>query len=479
MVTLNWQKSVCGLAAVLSCLLSASAYAQAAKADAAQVATDAAVKKSQVFSCPDLQNKDKMTLDPMIQGLDGWFFRLTSDFQENFGVMHEGADNMARLAQTLKNRGTSLVFMSVPSRGMVASPWMDKSDVTQAHFLYNAAKESYYARLDVLRKAHVIAPDLLKSTMENGGPASHVDQFFFKRDHHWTSLGARMAAQAVGDALKEDASYKSQQPKKYVSQEKSKAEMKHTMAMEIQRLCQGSIPAEPYPVFETSLEANDEEALFGDDAAPSVLVGSSYSATKNFNFDGFLMQYTGLNIANYAISGGMLFNSLISLTNNPQFETMKPPYIFWEAPAVYDLNINTASAFRQIIPALHGVCADDKAIAMGSVDLANGKGGVLLDIPADKKVHGHGYYLVLDASSRALNKFTLEMDYDDDDGEWFLFDRTTHFDNMGRFFVELSDEIDSNLVKVSIDSTGNTKASMKAKVCAAPMPVPSTALKQQ
>lgn len=472
MVKFSWQRGVCGLVAGVACFYASGVMAQPAKSD---VVSSVKPTSPQVFSCPDLQNKEKMTIDPMIQGLDGWFFRLTSDFQENFGVMQEGADNMARLSKALKDRGTSLVFISVPSRGMVASPWMDKSEVTQGHFAYDAAKESYYSRLDSLRKAHVIAPDMLKSTV--GGASADVDKFFFKRDHHWTPLGARLAAQAVGEALKQDESYKSQQPKKYVTKEISKAEMKHTMAMEIQRLCQGSIPAEPYPVFETSLEANDEEALFGDDSAQSVLVGSSYSATKNFNFDGFLMESTGLNIANYAISGGMLFNALISLTNNPQFETMKPPYIFWEAPTVYDLNTNTTSAFRQIIPALHGACGDDKAIVVGDVDLSKAKGGVLLEVPADKKIHGHGYYLVLDASSRALNKFTLEMDYDDEDGEWFLVDRTLYFDNAGRFFVELSDEIDSNLVKVSIDTSGNTKASMKAKLCAVPVPSVSTTLK--
>ena len=279
----------------------------------------------------------------------------------------------------------------------------------------------------------------------------------------------------MAEALKANEVFKAQKPKSFETKEIAKGEMKHTMSMEIQRLCQGEVPAEPFPLFETTSKADDADALFGDEegASPSILIGSSFSANKQFNFEGFLMQYTGLDIANYAVSGGMLFNALVSLSNNPAFETMKPPFMFWEAPSIYDFNSDSATAFRQVIPGVYGACKDEQAVARGTLSIAAGKGGVLLQVPAQKKAHGTGYYLVIDSSSRALTKFTIEMDYDDDDGEWFIIDRTQFFDNTGRFFLELSDEIDSNLVTVNVNDAGNTTGTLTAKLC----PIPASATK--
>jgi alginate biosynthesis protein AlgX len=441
---------------------------------AATQASDASkTKQGILFSCPDLHNKDKMTLEPLSQGMDGWFFRTQSDFQEDFGLMDEVTANFTRLQHALQKRGTSLVFMSVPSRGMVAYPWIDKTDIAQNKFSQENALNSYHERLASLQKAGVIAPDIAQAIV--GEHAKEASKFFFKRDHHWTSLGARSAAETTGAALKDNPLYKAQKLKKYETKEKAQGEMKHTVAMEIQRLCLGDIAAEPYPLFDTVAQTSDEEALFGgeDEGSPSILVGSSYSATEGFNFDGFLMQYTGLNIANYAISGGMLFNAMVSLTNDPAFETMKPPFLFWEAPSVYSLNDNSTAAFRQIIPALNGACKDENALAKGTFNVANGKGGIILQVPAEKKAHGSSYYLVIDTTSRALTKFTLEMEYDDDDGEWFPVDRSSRFNNAGRFFIELSDEIDSNLVHVSIDGVGNVKTTLTTRLCAVPKEAPA------
>lgn len=441
---------------------------EAAVETAATARVSTKPKAGQVFACPDLQNPDKITIDPMEQGKDGWFFRPSSDLQEEFAILDESAAYMARLDKALKARGTKLVFVSVPSRGMAGAAWLDKSEAAQSEYSPQEAIASYEARLGVINKLGVLAPDMLQSlSPEKFKDTSH---FYFKRDHHWTTLGAQSAAQVVAEALKQDPNYKQQKIKQFESKQIAQNEMKHTIAMEIQRLCTGTIPAEPYPLYETTAKADDESALFGDEGSdnPSILIGSSYSANTNFNFDGFLMQYTGLDFANYAVSGGMLFNALISLTNNPEFEKMKPPYMVWEAPSIYDLKMDAAAAFRQAIPGTYGACGDDQAVATGSLTITAGNGGVVLQIPAEKQVHGIGYYLVLDSSSRALTKFTIELDYDDDDGEWFIVDRSEFFDNKGRFFLELSDEIESNLVKVSINGASNVTSTMSAKVCRAP-----------
>ncbi len=37
-----------------------------------------------LFDCPDLHNKQKMSLGEMTQGEDGWFFRLGGDLKQDF-----------------------------------------------------------------------------------------------------------------------------------------------------------------------------------------------------------------------------------------------------------------------------------------------------------------------------------------------------------------------------------------------------------
>lgn len=425
-----------------------------------------ATAESILFKCPDLANKEKQTIAEMTQGFDGFFFRISGDMRQDYAIMPEAQQFFERMAKALASRGTQLVFISVPPRGIAGQAFLDKSQLPQKEFDAKATEESYLDMLANIRKVGVLIPELVDTSHDS---TSSSEPFFFKRDHHWTSFGAHKTALAIAELIKDHPNYKKIKPLSYETTVTGEAQMKHTMAEEIQRLCTDDIPAEPFPVSETRLVASaGEDALFGDAGGgvdSSVLVGSSFSATENFNFDGFLADATRLEIANYAISAGLLFNSIVSYTSSPDFVKTHPPFLFWEAPGIYDLNKDTSKFFRQIIPAIHGDCGEDKAIASGKLQIEKGKGGLLLNAETGKKIFGKNYYLFLESSSRALAKFTLELDYEDGDGEWFTVDRAEHFNNTGRFFVELLDEIESPLVKVTLEQPSNVNAQVTARIC--------------
>lgn len=426
----------------------------------------AASAESILFKCPDLANKEKQTIAEMTQGFDGFFFRISGDMRQDYAIMPEAQEYFERMAKALANRGTQLVFISVPSRGIAGQAFLDKSQLPQKEFDAKATENSYLDMLDRIRKVGVQIPSLVDISHDEPGTS---EPYFFKRDHHWTSWGAQKSAQVIAEMIKKHPNYKKVKPLEYETSVTSEAQMKHTMAEEIQRLCTDEIPAEPFPVSTTRLNASTgEDALFGDSGGgvdSSVLVGSSFSATENFNFDGFLADATGLEIANYAISAGLLFNSIVSYTSSPDFVKTHPPFLFWEAPGIYDLNKDTSKFFRQIIPAIHGDCGEGKAVASGKLQIENGRGGILLQADTARKIFGKNYYLFLESSSRALAKFTLELDYEDGDGEWFTVDRSEHFNNTGRFFVELIDEIESPLVKVTLEQPSNVNADVTARIC--------------
>lgn len=413
-----------------------------------------------------------MTISPMVQGYDGWFFRLKGDLREDFELFGEASNYMSRLINTFKTRGTATVFLSVPSKGIIAHDNLNLKDPKLKRYQLDAALASYDNFVTEMRATGLIIPNLQQALQQEPTSAA---SFFFGRDHHWTSLGAQMAARVLGGMIKEHPSYATLSPETYSSVRTGTQYMKHKMALELQRLCATEMPPEEYPRFTTTLQAGEDigaDALFGDiggGSDPSVLVGSSFSAEQEFNFDGFLSEYTGLTIANHAISGGLLYNSIISYTSSKAFESEKPPFLIWEAPAIYNLNENTSTAFRQIIPALHGECQGEQVVESAAVKVHAGNvKGDLLNFSASKKISGKDYYLFISTPNRSFNSFNLSADYDDGDGEWFSVDREEFFDNSGRFFIELSEEIESNLVSLKIDRASNVNTTLSVKLCQVP-----------
>jgi alginate biosynthesis protein AlgX len=421
------------------------------------------------YTCPDLMNKEKTASDQMTQGKDGWFFRINRDLNSPLIITPEVEQLFARFAAALERRGTTLVLVPVPPRAAIAREFLDTSVTEQAIFSPDKALANYRHITQALGRVGVLMPNLLETDplpfdMPEDKP------FFFRRDHHWTPWGARAVAQKIGEAVKATSIYASLTPATYVTRMVSESGWKPSMALEIQRLCTDVLPPEPFQRFETRLEAgNDADALFGDagSGTSSVLVGSSFSALPEYNFDGFLMEATGLEIANRAISAGMQFNAVTSYTSSPAFEAEVPPYLIWEIPNLAGISQSALTMFRQIIPTTHGACTTEKAVATRKVSIKNGQAATLLTLSPQKKVAGNNYYMFITTPNLGLAKFTLQFEYDDGDGEWFTVDRSQHFENTGRFFVELSDEIEGNLTSVTIDGLPITNADLEVRLCQA------------
>ncbi|MBY0355051.1 MAG: hypothetical protein K2Q12_04890 [Rickettsiales bacterium] len=422
------------------------------------------------FNCPDLLNKEKISLDEMVQGSEGWFYRIKSDLQSPLLITAETQGLFARLATSLQQRGTALILAPVPPRAAIAHAYLDETDPLQQGFDVEKSLRSYRQVTRALREAGVLVPNLLKTTPPpQDMPADQF--FFFKRDHHWTPYGARAVAQKIAETMKKTKQFAALKPAEFQTKKLGDSGWKPSMALEIQRLCSDETPAEPLERFETQRVAQDNpDDLFGDStqSEPAVLVGSSFSAITEFNFDGFLMGASGIEIANRAISAGQQFNAIVSFVSSPAFETAHPPFLIWEMPSLNNISEASLIMFRQLIPATHGACSIENALASNKISIKDGAATSLLSVPAEKKVTGNQYYLYLTSSNLGLAKFTLQMDYDDEDGEWFTVDRSQHFDNSGRFFVELSDEIEGNLTAISIDGMPNTNAEMEVRLCQAP-----------
>ena len=414
------------------------------------------------YDCPYLQDETLQTIGALSQGKDGWFFR-QSDIRTYYDVLPHTKDFLKRLNEAFAAQDTTLLLLALPPRPLVAEEFIDYS---QPGFSLFQPSEAEAYRKHYIKALKAIGLEVLDVYPSSKGVQKETGlHFFFKRDAHWTTYGSELTAQKIAEYMQKFERYKNAKKLTFKTEVVGDLALREVTANEIDRLCADDIPAEPYPDYQTMMIAGEgEDALFGGtDDKPLVLVGSSFSAQEIFNFDGFLSQHTGLEVANYAISGGQLFNGLVSYVSMPMSKRLQPDFLLWEQLAHYDFNEKDA-LFRQTIPAVYGECSEKEALAVGQVNLAKGD-QLLLEAPEEIKAQGARYYLFLESTVPSMAHFTLELEHANGDGEWFVVDRRDRFNNSGRFFVELSQEIEAPLTEVKYVASQEMKGNLKARLC--------------
>ncbi len=426
-------------------------------------------KKEVQFDCPDLHNSVKTSIEPLTQGYNGWFFR-KNDLKMDFSLSPQTLSYFKRLNDTLANKNISLMITPLLSRGLLAEDMVNLTNPWQASYDATIAKKSYGNLIEELKSVNIDAIDLY--TANSKDKRNDPYKYNFKRDIHWKPEGASIVAKAISPTLKNLPNYDSLTKVTTISKKQSNIGRSGTITKELQRLCNTKIKAEPFNIYEsTQLLEKNADSLFGsqNETKPITLVGTSFSYESDFNFIPYLEEYSKLSIANFAIPGGGMFTSLIAYLSSPYFHENIPPAIIWETQSIYDFNKGTEYSFRQAIPAIHGTCSGSNIIAQGSVNIIENKPYILLDkLDTSKKIQGSSYYFHIFSHNVGFNNFTLELEYDDEDGEWFPIDRTDRFNNKGHYYIELSDQINSNLSKIILKNTKNNQTKIDIKLCKAP-----------
>lgn len=435
---------------------------------AQQAPSEANIVNKVVYDCPHLQDENRRTIAALTQGNEGWFFR-QSDINEYFALLPHAKNYLTRLTKAFANQGTKLILLQVPPRPFSGYKYFNRTQPGQRSFNRADGMVYYNSYIKDLESTGAMVVDLTDK-MEEYDPETKL-HFFYKRDTHWTPFGSRLSAQRVAEKLKQDKVYQSIKPTSYKTEITGELQMKSAIAMEAETLCTDKVPSESFPSYHTNAQIEKgEDALFGDisSASPLILLGSSFSAVPWFNFDGFLSQYTGLEVANFAISAGKLFNAIVSYTSMPKENRLDPNFVVWENLAHYDFNLGDAM-FRQAIPAVYGECSPANAIKAATITIKQEQEeSDLFALDVSKKINGSDYYLYLNSDNESLSNFTVEMEYSDGDGEWFIIDRRENFNNSGRFFVELSDEINSNLKTIRLIGLPSIAAKIEARLCKIP-----------
>lgn len=273
------------------------------------------------------------------QGAKGWLFR-DHDLKQRFGPGRTGLNKLGEIQKALQAWGTMLVMVPIPTRALVHPQML--GDIS---YDVDLSRKAYSGYLKNLRAMDIVVPDLEKLI------ASDMDKpLFFARDHHWNDRGARAVARYTARAIQRTAPYSALDKQQFQSQYIDKDANHGSLQRAAEMLCSDRYPKESFKVYQTALAG--EVDLFGDNTiAEVVLVGTSNSQGKQwYNFSGFLSQYTQLEVANEAVSGGGYDGALTQFLASEAFKRQPPKYLVWEIPSYYSLG--SIAFYEQVLQLL-------------------------------------------------------------------------------------------------------------------------------
>src|SRR5690606_34296808 len=259
----------------------------------------------QCLICPQLSAPEEYaegnmkSLRQIVPGRDRWLFRSEVDLTNEFGIPPNMQPEFARLMRAFASHGTHVAVAVQPTRGLMHRAQLQPG---QMHgFDYVRASTNLRNFLQQMRDGGAIVPDIMPLVEQP------PKDFFFRRDHHWTPIGAEATARVTADTIRQHPVYAQLPRKGYTTEQTMTLYKDGTLNLGLAAICGNHFGYQFVPGYQTVPEDNDAALLFEDQPDPEVvLVGTSNSAaredeTKQFNFDGFLKQYLSSDLINYAL----------------------------------------------------------------------------------------------------------------------------------------------------------------------------------
>jgi len=267
-----------------------------------------------------------------IVGKDGWLYT-----DEEFVVPNDAVGELARnlaliswVRENLSRQDVRLIMAIVPSKARLYPEHLRTRVPPSLH------QQLYGRALGHCRGLGIASPDLLQ-TLSDG---KRTGATFLRTDTHWTPFGAQLAADSVATLARGFL------PKHSNSKSTFRIEKRGLQTHRGDLL--NFLPLDPYFAkllpppeqiegVETIKEGGDESAdLLGDAQVPEIaLVGTSYSAEREWNFAGALEAKLQRDVANYAKEGQGPFAPMIAYLKSDDFRSAKPKLVIWEVPERY------------------------------------------------------------------------------------------------------------------------------------------------
>ena len=423
------------------------------------------------YNCPDLAVKAELTNfgQSAYQGKDGWFFR-SNDFNHLYPLPAKKAAMLKKLNSLLELKGTKLVMIPLPSRGVMAKEFLLPDGIFGNVLFDEAFAEQEFKKLvRNLKDEGFSVVDVLNYF------EVHQDfdrsKFYFARDIHWTPQGALWTAKATSEFIKDLVHFSETDTKNFTSEStRTSRALNSGTNLAINEVCKEKVPHEQIELYETKNSSQTIDAFLADDAqqgAAAVLLGTSFSAESlAFHFSGFLRSELQTEVVDYALPNGGMDQAMFDWVHGDSWPKSPPKVILWELPFIDRLPNFPEQSERQILPALGGLCANsDNEIQKKSYTGQN-----LVTMAVEKSnVAGTNFYLSSDLSDPTMRSPRVKLTYADGKVEEALLKRPERVLKAGKLFWELSDQYTAGLRTIEIGFEANKLETGTLSLCRYPV----------
>ncbi|CAD5110497.1 alginate O-acetyltransferase [Zestomonas carbonaria] len=268
----------------------------------------------------------------VVLGRNNWLFS-DEEFKPEPRAEQNIDDNLRLvqgIRQSLERRGIDLVLAIVPAKARLYPEHLGERQPARL-------RDNLYQRFHLeARRAGIVAPDLLASLEKEKGNGA----LFLRTDTHWTPHGAEVAAQRIGRAVQRRLPLDNE-PQRFVTDFGKRAPYQGdlTRFLPLDPLFSDLLPPPDHLQQRTTRAADagraDAAALFDDARVPVALVGTSYSANPNWNFQGALRQALGSDLVSYAEDGNGPLQPMLEYLQSDDFKDSPPQLVIWEFPERY------------------------------------------------------------------------------------------------------------------------------------------------
>lgn len=305
----------------------------------------------------DLSAYRSKSLALLVPGADGFLFRSRIDMRD-YGPLKSGPKKeLLKVVAALRERGTEVVLVVPPPRPVADRARLLASEVAALGYDVAAADAGYEAMLEDLRASGVHVADVLGRARAGLGAD---EPFYLRRDIHWSSDGARIAAEAAAETIRGLPLAGSLERRAFVTEPREVGDADEKLGEALEKICDVDVPPERETFYRTT-ETDAEAGLFDDRPPEVVLVGTSFShrGDDDPNFSGFLRQALSARVLNASEEGGGFEGSMSAYLRSDAFRDDPPKVIVWEFPPYERPDVDDGKPIRIVRSALKKALAGD------------------------------------------------------------------------------------------------------------------------
>lgn len=311
-----------------------------------------------VYGCSELEIANS---HPSVEGDGGVFYRVDPDLRMFNTLSDESIEDLARLSTTLASLGTTLIYVPLPTKSL-AMPDQLPQTARDFGFDVSLASSVYQETLERLAQKGVMTTDLRHALRASGKDLPS----FFRTDYRMTSAGAQRAARAISDVLAKTPDFIALPKGRFDSQSAGSVTLPSDMRSALQRHCMVALPPVETEAFSTTrLQAGgvlNDTTLFGTGvttgagSARIALLGTEQSGEPAANLAGFLSEFSGLDVVQYAVNGGGSYGAISAYMTSRAFQEARPSYLVWVNPVENNLAQFGDQPLRELIAAAGDTC---------------------------------------------------------------------------------------------------------------------------